>query len=291
MKSMTGFGQSKWESKEVHIEVSLRSVNGRFFEPRFHLPREYMAHEMDLKKMLTDKLKRGSIDIFVSRRMMASGARSTMLLNDKLAAKYIRSFKDLSKKIKVPYQVHLEFIARLPEVIHVEQTSQVPSQEIQQLKKIFKKAVLACDAERIREGKALRKDMERLLNELESQTEVIFGLREDANRLLQEKLESKIKNKVSVDIDPQRWVQEIVLQIEKSDINEELIRLKEHAKNYRQLLNSSSAEGKKMDFYTQELLREVNTIGSKSAVAKITQAVVEAKAIIEKLREQVQNIE
>ena len=92
-------------------------------------------------------------------------------------------------------------------------------------------------------------------------------------------------------MDQQRLMQEIVLQLEKSDINEELQRLQEHIKNYKKLLVSASSEGKKMDFYTQELLREVNTIGSKSQVAKLTQAVVEAKTMIERLREQVQNIE
>ncbi|HRO67069.1 MAG TPA: DUF1732 domain-containing protein [Pseudobdellovibrionaceae bacterium] len=92
-------------------------------------------------------------------------------------------------------------------------------------------------------------------------------------------------------MDPQRVLQEIVLQLDKADINEELQRLAEHTKNYRQMLQVQDPEGKKLDFYTQELLREVNTIGSKSQVAKITQAVVEAKTLIERLREQVQNVE
>ncbi len=127
---------------------------------------------------------------------------------------------------------------------------------------------------------------------MEKHIKVISGLREDANQLLQEKFEQKIRARLKGnEIDPARLSQEIVIQLEKADINEELSRLSEHIKNYRQLVSSSQGEGKKLDFYTQELLREVNTIGSKSQVAKITQSVVEAKTVIERLREQVQNVQ
>jgi uncharacterized protein (TIGR00255 family) len=124
----------------------------------------------------------------------------------------------------------------------------------------------------------------------------ISKLRDDANKFLQEKFEAKIKARLPKDVaghsvDPLRISQEIVIQLEKADINEELIRLTEHLKNFEKLIESAVVEGKKLDFYTQELLREVNTIGSKSQVAGITESVVEAKTLIERIREQVQNIE
>ena len=138
----------------------------------------------------------------------------------------------------------------------------------------------------------LQKELEKLVHDLEKQVAIVAGLREDANRQLQERFEQKIGSRLKgQEMDPQRLTQEIVIQLEKADINEELVRLTEHLKNYKDLLKSAQAEGKKLDFYTQELLREVNTIGSKSQVAKITQAVVEAKTLIERLREQVQNVE
>src|SRR5690606_20882053 len=127
---------------------------------------------------------------------------------------------------------------------------------------------------------------------LEKQVKVISQMRESANAQLQERYETKVKARMKgTEIDPARLAQEIVIQLERADINEELSRLQEHIKNYRQLIQSKDAEGKKLDFYTQELLREVNTIGSKSQVAKITSAVVEAKTLIERLREQVQNVQ
>ncbi|MDG0817455.1 YicC/YloC family endoribonuclease [Bdellovibrio svalbardensis] len=292
MKSMTGYGNARAQSKDVTVEVSIRSVNGRFLETRFHLPREFVAFESDLKKILGASLLRGTVDVFVSRRVKNAGGKSKMTVNDALAKKYLAAYKHLSKELGVPFNVHLEAMARLPEIIKIEDSYELFAGEEKILKKAFAEACKNCDKERIREGKALRKDLEGLLISLEKQVKAITSLREEANAQLQDKFEQKIRARLKGnEIDPTRLSQEIVIQLEKADINEELSRLSEHIKNYRQLVSSQSAEGKKLDFYTQELLREVNTIGSKSQVAKITQAVVEAKTLIERLREQVQNVQ
>lgn len=292
MKSMTGYGTARVQSKDVTVEVSIRTVNGRFLEPRFHLPREFVGQESELKKILSQTLLRGTVDIFVSRRVKNLANKAQMSINDALAKKYMSAYKHLSKELGVPFQVHLEVLARLPDVIRVEETYELFPGEDKLLKKAFIEACKNCDRERTREGQALRKDLQKLLVSLEKQVKVITELRGEANTQLQEKFEQKIRARIKGnEIDPARLSQEIVIQLEKADINEELSRLSEHIKNYRQLVSSQQAEGKKLDFYTQELLREVNTIGSKSQVAKITQAVVEAKTLIERLREQVQNVQ
>ncbi|HEX7675976.1 MAG TPA: YicC/YloC family endoribonuclease [Bdellovibrio sp.] len=292
MKSMTGYGNARVQSKDVTVEVSIRTVNGRFLEPRFHLPREFVAFESDLKKILGASVLRGTVDVFVSRRVKNVGGKAQMTVNDALAKKYLTAYKHLAKELGVPFQVHLEAMARLPEVIKIEDTYELFPGEEKVLKKAFTEAAKKCDQERVREGKSVRKDLEGLLLSLEKQVKTITSLREEANAQLQDKFEQKIRARLKGnEIDPTRLSQEIVIQLEKADINEELTRLSEHIKNYRQLVSSQQAEGKKLDFYTQELLREVNTIGSKSQVAKITQAVVEAKTLIERLREQVQNVQ
>lgn len=292
MKSMTGYGNFKAESKDSSVEVSIRAVNGRFLETRFHLPREFVPFENELKKLLGEKVKRGTVDIFVVRRLKNKSSRTKVKVNEDLAAQYLVALQKLSKKTKISSQPHLEFIARLPDVIETEEVHEIFKGEDKFLKKVFAGAVKAVDAERVREGKALRRDLEKLLTDLESQIKSISSLRSEANAQLQERFETKIRARLNgEEIDKQRLSQEIVIQLERADINEELTRLSEHIKNYRNLLGGSAGEGKKLDFYTQELLREVNTIGSKSQVAKITQSVVEAKTLIERLREQVQNIE
>lgn len=292
MKSMTGYGTAKVQSKNVSVEVSIRSVNGRYLEPRFHLPREFVAFEGELKKVLSGLLLRGTVDVFIARRVKSSASKAQVSVNQALAANYVKAYKSLSKELGLNYQVHLEVLARLPDVMKVEESYELLAGEDKILRKAFLEACKACDKERVREGKALRSDLEKLLMALEKQIKVISGLREEANEQLQEKFEQKIRARLKGnELDPVRLSQEIVIQLEKADINEELSRLNEHIKNYRQLVQSQETEGKKLDFYTQELLREVNTIGSKSQVAKITQAVVEAKTLIERLREQVQNVQ
>ena len=292
MKSMTGYGTSKAQQKDLNIEVSIRSVNGRFLDTRFHLPREFVPFEAEHKKMLNEKILRGTVDIFVNRKNKAIHEAAEVRVNEALAKKYLSAFQKIAKATKLPTQIHLEVLARMPDVIQVEEKHEVSTQEEKMLKSVFAKACSDCVKEREREGKFLQKELEKLVHDLEKQVGVVASLREDANRQLQERFEQKISNRMKgQEMDPQRLTQEIVIQLEKADINEELVRLTEHIKNYKDLLRSAQGEGKKLDFYTQELLREVNTIGSKSQVAKITQAVVEAKTLIERLREQVQNVE
>lgn len=294
MKSMTGYGNAKIQQKDLNIEVSIRSVNGRFLDTRFHLPREFMAFEADLKKILTENILRGTVDIFVSRKNKAAHEAAEIHVNEILAKKYLQAFQKISKLTKLATPLHLEVLAKMPEVIQLEEKQGVSSQEEKLLKKVFQKACEDCRKEREREGRFLQKDLSNLVLDLEKQVQIISGLRDEANKLLQERFEQKVSSRLKnqgQEMDPARVAQEIVIQLEKADINEELVRLTEHIKNYKDLLASAQAEGKKLDFYTQELLREVNTIGSKSQVAKITQAVVEAKTLIERLREQVQNVE
>jgi uncharacterized protein (TIGR00255 family) len=292
MRSMTGYGTSKTQQKDLSIEVSLRAVNGRFLDTRFHLPREFIPFEADLKKLLGEKILRGTVDIFVSRRNKASHESAEVRVNEVLAKKYLQAFQKISKVTKLATPIHLEVLARMPDVIVIEDTNEISPSEEKLLKSVFSKACADCVREREREGQSLQKELLKLAVDLEKQISIISSLREDANKQLQERFEAKVGARMKgTEMDPGRLAQEIVIQLEKADINEELVRLAEHIKNYKDLLKSASAEGKKLDFYTQELLREVNTIGSKSQVAKITQSVVEAKTLIERLREQVQNVE
>ena len=289
---MTGYGTGKSQSELSQIEVSVRSVNGRFLETRFHLPREFVGLESDLKKVIAKHFDRGTLDVFVSRKIKASAGSVNVTVNKELAKKYAQAYKLLAKELKVKSPFSIETIARLPDVVKIEDGGELPVSEQKALLATLEKACKACDGERQREGKGLQGDLEKLLTSLDGEVAEILTVREEANQGLLQKFEAKIKAKLAgVEIDSARVSQEVVIQLEKSDINEEISRLKEHTKNYRNLLSEAGAQGKKLDFYTQELLREVNTIGSKSSVSKLTQIVVQAKTLIERLREQIQNVE
>lgn len=296
MKSMTGFGVFRSQNNEMTIEVSLRAVNGRYLETRFHLPRVFFPFESELKKKLSSLVLRGTVDIYVSRKLKAQTGNSKISVNTKLAQEYMKALQKLSSDLRIKEGVRLDQVTKLPDVIHVEEEESVPPQELAMLRKTFEGALKKFDSERVREGVALKKDLQKNLKDLQKHVHKVSKLRDEANKILTERFESKVKSRLPKEVagqamDPQRISQEIVIQLEKADINEEIIRLTEHLKNFEKLVENSVVEGKKLDFYTQELLREVNTIGSKSQVAGITEAVVEAKTLIERIREQVQNVE
>lgn len=293
---MTGYGLCRAQTNEVALEISIRAVNGRFLETRFHLPKPYYIFESDLKKKLSEYALRGTVDVYISRKLKASAVAGKVVINTKLAQEYLKSFKKLAKDLKMNDAIRFDLISRQPDVIQMEEVDQLNTQEVGLLKKAFEVALKKFEQEKIREGSALKRDLQKNLRELQKHVQKISKLRDEANKILQEKFESKIKARLPKELagqslDPLRISQEIVIQLEKADINEEIIRLTEHIKNFEKLIETSIVEGKKLDFYTQELLREVNTVGSKSQVAGITESVVEAKTLIERIREQVQNIE
>lgn len=296
MKSMTGFGNFRTQNNDVSIEVSVRAVNGRFLETRFHLPRVYFPYETELKKKFSSQVLRGTVDVYITRKIRSNAHSGRISVNSKLAQEYLKAFKKLSSDLRLNENIRLEQISKQPEVIQFEETESLSSGEVAMLKKTFEMALKKFDSERVREGSALKKDLQKNLRDLQKHIQKVSKLRDEANKLLQERFESKVKSRLPKEVagqqmDPQRISQEIVIQLEKADINEEITRLNEHTKNFDKLTDQPVVEGKKLDFYTQELLREVNTIGSKSQVAGITEAVVEAKTLIERIREQVQNIE
>jgi uncharacterized protein (TIGR00255 family) len=296
MKSMTGFGNFRTQNNEVSIEVSIRAVNGRFLETRFHLPRGYFPFEAELKKKFSQLVIRGTVDVYIARKVKATTSIGKVVINTKLAQEYVKAFKKLSSDLRINENIRLEQISKQPDVIQIEENESLSPNEVNLLKKTFEAALKKFDIERVREGVALKKDLQKNLKDLQKHIQKVSKLREEANKLLLERFESKVKARLPKEVagqmmDPQRISQEIVIQLEKADINEELTRLAEHIKNFDKLVELPIVEGKKLDFYTQELLREVNTIGSKSQVAGITEAVVEAKTLIERIREQVQNIE
>ncbi|PWU21939.1 MAG: YicC family protein [Bdellovibrio sp.] len=292
MKSMTGFGFGKNESPQSYVEVSIRAINGRFFEPRFHLPREFLPLEADLKRILQKMFGRGTIDVFVSRKPKPAARKSRVLLNHEIARAFDKSLRSLAKEVNCGYEPHVELLVRLPEVLQVETDSEISPKEAKSLMQAMEAACQACERERLREGKSIKCDLERLLVQLKKQLDVISQIRGEVNEQMQARVEQRLKARLKgIELDPQRIAQELGLILEKSDINEEIVRLDEHLQNYQGLMVDGGPLGKKLDFYTQELLREINTIGSKSTVSRLTQVVVEAKTIIERMREQVQNLE
>lgn len=287
---MTGYGSAQTRAKDLELEVHVKSVNGRFLELRFHLPKEYAPFENDFRKTFSS-WSRGTVDVYIHRKPSGDGRLTGARLKAQTAKHWAKELKTLAKALGIQHDLTLRDVLQMPFVLeHQDRASLIPG-ELKLVEGQLKKAVAAADQFRVREGAMLKKEVSRLLKDLEARVEDMSGWREEAMKSSHQRLKSRLAAMEAEQLDASRLALETALMIDKMDVHEEVVRLKEHIKACRALVMGDEAKGKKMDFYCQELLREVNTIGSKSQLSSLTQAVVEAKSLIEKFREQVQNIE
>lgn len=293
MKSMTGFAAIEKESEGVKLSIRVRSVNGRFFEFKPHMPADYFPLESEIKKRVNKSLRRGTVDIYIHRKNTGKKGSLDVVANDVLASKWAESYANLASALELDSKASMEQISRVPGVIQVEEQHKISDEEKSFFLSCLEEVLEACTSEKQREGKATLGDLNTLVDGLERNVVEISKHREAANEALKERyLEKLEKLGLKEEIDPARLAQEIVIQVDKLDITEELFRLKEHFRAIRELFSiDDSPLGKRLDFFSQELLREINTIGSKSQIADITSFVVDSKGIIERFREIVQNVE
>lgn len=290
MKSMTGYGTA--QAKQPHkIQVSLRSVNGRYLETKFHLGREFMDLESDLKKRLSARVKRGTVDIYVNVPKSAHSKKQAKV-DHQLVKNLLSELKHTGRKFRLKdTELALRDLMHLPGVLDLEETYVASSAEKAELINTFDRALQKMLAERSREGTSLKKTLTSNYQKLLQLVRQLKGKRQSLNKDLEKRLKDRLAKKGSGHIDPSRLGQEMIFYLDRADITEEITRLEEHIKTCQKLLSSGKEVGKRLDFFCQELLREVNTIGSKSGSSDITRLVVDAKTLVEGIREQVQNIE
>ncbi|MBX3022391.1 MAG: YicC family protein [Bdellovibrionales bacterium] len=290
MNSMTGYGTSQIKNRQLELETHVKSVNGRFLEVRFHLPKEYAPFENDLRKVFAS-WARGTVDVYVHRRPAAETRLQTVKVREQNAQHWNKVLRSLSKKLGLKQEISLRDILNMPYVMESQDRVSLMPGELKLVEKQLRQAVERCEKLRASEGAVLKKELLSQIKRLENRIGDMEGWREEAMKSAHQRLKSRLATLEAEQLDASRLALETALMIDKMDVHEEVVRLKEHIKACTKLIQSGEARGKKLDFYCQELLREVNTIGSKSQLASLTQVVVDAKSIIEKFREQVQNIE
>ncbi len=288
---MTGFGKSGSQPKDFLLDVSVKAVNGRYLEVKIHGPKIYGSLESEIRKLMSSYFKRGTIDVYISRKVFNGSEK--LIFNTKLARKWLDGFSVMARELGLEPPQKAEVLFQGPDLIKVEESQTVSSKEKAELFATLQAAADACAKMRSKEGVTLKKDIEKYLSALKKICVQVKKLRKKTSEDLQKKYYQKLeKMNFPGEIDANRLAQEVVILIDKSDISEEVQRLEAHLQALKVLVNEKSESiGKKMDFYAQELLREVNTVGSKSSTSELTQLVVEAKGTIEKYREQVQNVE
>jgi uncharacterized protein (TIGR00255 family) len=291
IKSMTGYGKGQVTGNDAHYSIEIKTVNHRYADITVKVPRTLMFLERDLKKWVGERLIRGKIDVFVNRESTEQ-AVVTPVANDALAAEYVSLFHQMSERYHLSGDIPLSLLVAQKDVVSLREANLDEDLARQTLQQTLILAIDAVEAMRLQEGEALQQDIQERLVEMENLLQVIEERAPQVVEEWQQKLHQRLERlQGDVDVDPQRVAQEIAIFADRCDISEEVVRFKSHLSQFRQLFKKQDAVGRQMDFLIQELNRETNTMGSKSNDAELTRQVVAIKAELEKIREQVQNIE
>ncbi len=290
IKSMTGYGKGSISENSRNYQIEIKSVNHRYLDISVKMPRTLSYLEEDIKKLISEKVKRGKIDVFITFENNSAEGKD-IKINTEIAKIYINELKKLAEQEKISSNIEVTEISKYPDVLSIQNT-QDDEQIKRELLKATNLAVEKLVEMRQTEGNRMAEDINKRIQYIKEKIEKISAL---STGLIEEyvvKLETRIKEILkNQDIDESRLAQEVVIYADKCSIEEEVTRLKSHISQFEKLLYSEEAIGKKLDFIIQEMNRETNTIGSKANNLEITNGVIDIKTEIENIREQVQNIE
>ena len=288
-QSMTGFGQSAQQSENFVVSVEIKSVNNRFKDIRFKMPSTLNSMEIELKKELSDLFSRGSFDVYVN---VKRGENKNKFddLDEKKISQFIDKVQGMVKGKGVTPTLSMTDLLRSEFLIEQDETNQAELAAM--VTKAFKGALEELQKSRISEGGKLIKVLEKHLDIYRTQFKTVEANTEHFKNNVEEKLKKRVDEyKSLINVEQSRLLQEVVFYLEKMDIHEEINRIHSHLEKFQNLLKSTNEVGRQIDFLVQELGRETNTIGSKSTMKDISDAVVQMKLQLEKIREQGLNIE
>jgi len=292
MKSMTGFGRGAVSEENFAVSVEIKTVNNRFLDLNLRLASDLQSLEGNLKRLIQTRLSRGRVDVFINSERMSDVVYE---LNRPLIAGYLSALKQLQEEFGLVGEPDLNDIARLPNSLQtkaddlsedftggIEEAVELALDELEKMREV--------------EGESLKNDLYYLLSEIETHLPKIEAESETVAEEYLQRLTKRIDNLLSksdsqIEIDQARLAQEVAYLADKSDIAEEITRLKSHIEQFRGIMNDEKEVGKRLDFLTQELNREANTISSKTNNLVVKESALQIKSAIEKIREQVQNVE
>ena len=290
IKSMTGYGKANISKNLREYQVEIKSVNHRYLDISIKMPRNLSYLEEEIRKIISEKLTRGKVDVFVTFNNNSLEGRE-IKINTEIARMYIKELKNLADSEGIISDIPVTEISKLPDVLNI-QINQDDETIKSELIEVTKQAVNNLVEMRKIEGEKIAQDLQERINDIEEKVKKISSL---STGLIDEyvvKLKMRIKELLEdQQIDEARLAQEVVIYADKCSIQEEVTRLNSHIYQFRELLQSNESVGKKLDFMIQEMNRETNTIGSKANNLEITNEVINIKTQLENIREQVQNIE
>ena len=291
IKSMTGFGRSEIVKGNRKISVEIKSVNHRYLEAGIKMPKKLNVFESRMRDLLKKYATRGKIDIFINYED-DSESQVNLKLNQNIADEYMAIFNNMSEKYNLKNDMTVGGLARFPEVITMDEVQEDEEELWHFIEEAMKAALEQFVNTRILEGENLKKD---LLGKLDHMEELVAFVEKRSPEIMKEyrsKLESKVKELLGdTTIDESRIATEVIIYADKICVDEETVRLRSHIEHARKCLNEDGGIGRKMDFIAQEMNREANTTLSKANDIEISNAAIDLKTEIEKVREQIQNIE
>ncbi len=290
MRSMTGFGRGVGQNKSVHVVAEIKTVNHKYHDLAVKLPSSYQSMEPEVRELILASVTRGKVDFFL--KDLSPARPKTVQINEPLITEYLKAAKKASGHFKLKGELSIETILKMPDVLSVEEDERPEADQKKAMAEAVQEALKALEKMRQSEGARLGKDM---LERARDISGVVQQLRQRHKTIMAEKLKvfrEKIQEFLPEPLqDQMRLSTEESVTIQRHDIAEELTRLDSHLEALRETLGDKGSVGRKLDFLIQEMNREANTVGSKSADSKMAQNVVRLKELLEQLREQIQNIE
>lgn len=292
MKSMTGFGRGSIVENDFAVTIELKTVNNRFLDVNLRLPYEMQSLEAELKRIIGNRISRGRVDVNLQ---FERNEEVVYEINRPLVSGYLSALRQMQEEFSLAGEPDMNVIARLPNVLQTKKED-ISEKTQSGITQTLETALDELEKMRAVEGESLKKELDSLLTEIENQIPTIAGRTENVFEEYRQRLSKKVeemlaKSDAQIEIDEARLAQEVAYLATRSDISEEIARLKAHLEQFRQIMNEDKEIGKRLDFLTQELNREANTISSKSGDIIVKEAALAIKAAIEKIREQVQNVE
>ncbi len=291
IKSMTGFGRAEYQDENKKITVEIKSVNHRYLDFNIKMPKKFSFYESAIRTLLKEYMSRGKVDVFITYEDLTE-SRSVLQFNLQAADEYMKHFAEMAERFSIPNDVTVSVLGRMPEVFTLEEPELDEEEIWKGMESALRKAGEAFRESREREGANLAADLEQKLDGMLSLVAQVEERGPELLRVYRERIEAKVQEVLQdTQLDESRIAAEVVLYSDKICTDEETVRLKSHVSHMKQVLAEGNGIGRKLDFMAQEMNREANTILSKANDLTTTDLGIDLKTEIEKIREQIQNIE
>lgn len=286
---MTGYGRAQQESPQFDVTVEIKTLNSKYLDSGIKLPRLFGDREIEVRQLLSEKIQRGKVSLSVDFRGKG-GLGGEPAVNEDLLKAYYHIYHKLAGEVEAPEHDLFRLAVQSPDVLLPIVQENADTEIWSKVREVIEQALDTCDQFRIQEGEALKKDFINASESIKSALEKIKEQIPVRDQRLRDKLKSQVEENFSKDIDENRFEQELIYYLEKLDVNEEIVRLTNHLEYFSEVLGQQNVHGKKLGFISQEIGREINTIGSKANDAQIQRHVVGMKEDLEKIKEQVLNV-